>query len=88
MFCVICGRQLTDSNQHGLICRCCHDVRVKHKLLREQISVKYCYICGGFYAPHDTSIQHRTCAWLSLHQTAAVTQVVLVEKGKVICYFS
>ena len=70
MYCVICGRQLTYRNQHGIVCHCCHAARITSKrLLKETISVNYCYTCGELYAPRDTSIQHRACVWGSLRLT-------------------
>lgn len=63
MYCVMCGMLLHAANQEGILCRDCKRGHQGNRGTRDTaICVNYCYTCGMLYHPHDTSIQHTSCA--------------------------
>jgi hypothetical protein len=61
MYCVCCGEGLSEANRLGLTCQRCRQSRREHRIVGQDITVNYCYNCGGLYSPCDASIEHLAC---------------------------
>lgn len=61
MYCVSCGKALTDTNRRGLVCKDCYAEKMEQRKYTS-LQVNYCFRCGQPCQPQsEKAIGHPVC---------------------------